>query len=102
MNVGIDLGTTYSLIGRLESDGTPTLLPDHTDPGHPEDERHCFIIPSLGLQLLAGPDRIIRTIFFMLESDENVSAFPWTTANGVSPSSSQRAGRSRASHRRAA
>src|SRR5207253_1552766 len=32
MNVGIDLGTTYSLIGRLESDGTPTLLPDHTDP----------------------------------------------------------------------
>src|SRR5438105_13203420 len=70
-------------------------LPDHTDPGHPEDERHCFIIPSLGLQLLAGPDRIIRTIFFMLESDENVSAFPWTTANGVSPSSSQRDVRAR-------
>ena len=32
MNVGIDLGTTYSLIARLEADGTPSLLPDHTDP----------------------------------------------------------------------
>ena len=32
MNVGIDLGTTYSLIARMEPDGTPTLLPDHTDP----------------------------------------------------------------------
>lgn len=32
MNVGIDLGTTYSLIARLEPDGTPALLPDHADP----------------------------------------------------------------------
>lgn len=65
-------------------------LPDDCDPGHPEDERHYYIIPSVGLQLLAGSDRIIRTIFFMLEGDENVSAFPWTTANGVGPASTQR------------
>ena len=29
MNVGIDLGTTYSLIAKVTADGTPTLLPDH-------------------------------------------------------------------------
>ena len=28
MKTGIDLGTTYSLIARLQQDGTPTLLPD--------------------------------------------------------------------------
>ncbi len=32
MNVGIDLGTTYSLIARLEEGGGMTLLPDHNDP----------------------------------------------------------------------
>lgn len=31
MNAGIDLGTTYSLVARLELDGTPRLLPDHSD-----------------------------------------------------------------------
>lgn len=31
MNVGIDLGTTYSLIGRLGADGMPTLFPDSSD-----------------------------------------------------------------------
>ncbi len=31
MNVGIDLGTTYSLVARLDADGRPTLLPDSAD-----------------------------------------------------------------------
>lgn len=31
MKVGIDLGTTYSLVARMEPDGTPVLLPDQTD-----------------------------------------------------------------------
>jgi molecular chaperone DnaK len=31
MNVGIDLGTTYSLIARLGPDGLPTLFPDSVD-----------------------------------------------------------------------
>lgn len=31
MHVGIDLGTTYSLIARLDYDGRPTLMPDHAD-----------------------------------------------------------------------
>jgi hypothetical protein len=62
------------------------LLSDH-DPGHPEDERHYYIVPSLGLQMVAGPDRVIRTVFFMLDGDENVSAFPWTLAGGVGAAS---------------
>ncbi|HET7746260.1 MAG TPA: Hsp70 family protein [Vicinamibacteria bacterium] len=32
MNVGIDLGTTYSLIARMDAEGRPALLPDYTDP----------------------------------------------------------------------
>ena len=32
MNVGIDLGTTSSLIARLGPDGLPALFPDSTDP----------------------------------------------------------------------
>lgn len=31
MKVGIDLGTTYSLISRLGPDGKPILIPDHSD-----------------------------------------------------------------------
>ncbi len=30
MKVGIDLGTTYSLISRLGPDGSPVLIPDHS------------------------------------------------------------------------
>jgi hypothetical protein len=70
-------------------------LPGDYDPGHPEDERHDYIVPSLGLQFLAGPDRIIRSAFFMLEGDENVSSFPWTLANGIGPASTQSEVRSR-------
>lgn len=39
MRVGIDLGTTYSLIARMGLDGTPVLLPDHSD-------RDLFHTPS--------------------------------------------------------
>jgi molecular chaperone DnaK len=28
MNVGLDLGTSYSLVARVQADGTPTLMPD--------------------------------------------------------------------------
>jgi len=31
MNVGIDLGTTYSLIAQMGLDGHPVLIPDYTD-----------------------------------------------------------------------
>jgi molecular chaperone DnaK len=31
MQVGIDLGTTYSLIARMDYEGRPALLPDHAD-----------------------------------------------------------------------
>lgn len=31
MKVGIDLGTTYSLIAKMEPDGRPVLMPDYSD-----------------------------------------------------------------------
>ncbi len=31
MKVGIDLGTTYSLIARMDAGGAPVLMPDHTE-----------------------------------------------------------------------
>ncbi len=31
MNVGVDLGTTYSLIARISLDGSPTLIPDYAE-----------------------------------------------------------------------
>jgi len=65
-------------------------LPDDHDPGHPEDKRHYYIVPSRGLQFLAGPDRVIRTALFMLRGDEHVSAYPWRTASGVGPGSTRR------------
>jgi molecular chaperone DnaK len=40
MRVGIDLGTTYSLIARMGSHGTPLLLPDHV-------EQDVFHTPSV-------------------------------------------------------
>ncbi len=32
MRVGIDLGTTYSLVAEMGVDGKPSLIPDHSDP----------------------------------------------------------------------
>src|SRR5574341_1488044 len=31
MRVGIDLGTTYSLAARMDAEGRPALIPDHSD-----------------------------------------------------------------------
>jgi molecular chaperone DnaK len=31
VNVGIDLGTTYSLVARMDPSGCPALMPDHAD-----------------------------------------------------------------------
>ena len=32
MKVGIDLGTTYSLVAEMDVEGKPNLIPDHSDP----------------------------------------------------------------------
>lgn len=32
MKVGIDLGTTYSLVARMDAEGRPVLIPDHSEP----------------------------------------------------------------------
>lgn len=62
-------------------------LPSDHEPGHPEDEANYFIVPSAGLTLLAGPDRIISTIFFMLDGDADVRGHPWSLENGLGKAS---------------
>jgi hypothetical protein len=37
--------------------------------------------------MLAGRDRVVRTLFFMIEGDENAAAYPWSLRNGVGPDS---------------
>ena len=64
-------------------------LPSDHDPGHPEDECHYFMVPPNGLQFAAGPDRIITTIFFMLDGDSNVRGHPWKLENGVGSASAR-------------
>jgi hypothetical protein len=67
-------------VGAIEAVVGPgaTELPADHDPGHPEDERHYFVVPHLGLQILAGADRSIKTLFFMLDGDAGVSGHPWS------------------------
>ncbi len=84
------------LLGRPLNDATISavtavpgreLTSDH-DPGHPEDERHYYVVPTLGLQLLAGTHGNISTVFFMLEGDANVHGHPWALRSGVNGASS--------------
>lgn len=46
MNVGIDLGTTYSLISRISADGEAQLLPDQSE----QDVFHTPSVVFIGLQ----------------------------------------------------
>lgn len=57
MKVGIDLGTTYSLVARMESNGIPILLPDQTD-------QDVFHTPSVVLVTnnCAFVGRIVETL----------------------------------------
>src|SRR5689334_2164748 len=64
MQVGVDLGTTYSLVARVDHEGRPTLLPDHA-------ERDVVHTPSVvyvnGRTAFVG--RIVDTL---LEQDPNL------------------------------
>lgn len=53
------------------------LLTD-CDPGHPEDRRRYYLVRRFGLQMLIDDAGTVETIFFMIEGDDNVDAYPWS------------------------
>ena len=69
MNVGIDLGTTYSLIARLGRDGLPTLFPDSMDPSLDQTPSAVYIqgtsafVGSL-VEVMAEENPELRTLRF--------------------------------------
>ena len=63
MRVGIDLGTTYSLVARMDAEGRPALVPDHaeSDVFHTPSVVHiaqnaAFVGPHGRAAAGAGPD----------------------------------------------
>jgi molecular chaperone DnaK (HSP70) len=66
MNVGIDLGTTYSLVSRLDYDGRPVLMPD-------QSEQDVFHTPSV--VCVASPIAFVgRMVEQLLEQQPTLSA----------------------------
>lgn len=60
------------------------------DPAHPEDQRHYYSLPEFGVQFILGGDEVITTIFFHVDGDEDVSPYPWTLRNAVTPTSTRK------------
>ena len=73
MKVGIDLGTTYSLIARLGPDGTPILLPDHV-------QHEVFHTPSV-VCLVNGSAFVGRLAEAMVEEDPEIKALRFFKRN---------------------
>jgi molecular chaperone DnaK (HSP70) len=66
MKVGVDLGTTYSLVSRLDFDGRPVLLPDHIEPD-------VFHTPSV--VYVASPGAFVgRMVEHLLEQQPDLRA----------------------------
>lgn len=63
------------------------LQADH-EPGHPEDARHDYIVPTVGLQFFVNHDGLVTAIFFMIEGDGTVSGHAWSLSRGVGAQSS--------------
>src|SRR4029453_3400653 len=61
MRVGIDLGTTYSLVARMDAEGRPALVPDHA-------ESEVFHTPSV-VHLAQGAAFVGRMAEQLLEQD---------------------------------
>jgi hypothetical protein len=59
------------------------------EPGHPEDRRHYYNLPELGLQFLIQNGGIITTIFFHMEGDSDVRPYAWHFKNGLNPTSTR-------------
>ena len=83
INRPLDASTLESVVGIQGRE-----LPSDHDEGHPEDEVHYYIFPPLGLEFLAGPDRIIATVICMLQNDEHVDGYDWSLKNGIHRGSS--------------
>jgi hypothetical protein len=60
------------------------------EPGHPDDQRRYYLLPTIGLQFLLNETDIIETIFFVIEGDNHVGPYMWSFRNGVNPSSSRK------------
>lgn len=73
MRVGIDLGTTYSLIARTENNGRAVLLPDNSD-------SELFHTPSV--VLLNGPNAAVGTMAeTLLEQNPELQAIRFFKRN---------------------
>jgi molecular chaperone DnaK len=64
MRVGIDLGTTYSLVARMDAEGRPALVPDHA-------ESDVFHTPSV-VHLAQGAAFVGRMAEQLLEQDPTI------------------------------
>jgi molecular chaperone DnaK (HSP70) len=73
MIVGIDLGTTYSLVARMSPSGAPMLLPDHS-------EHDVFHTPSV---VHIGPNfaAVGSTVEALLEQDPELKAIRFFKRN---------------------
>jgi len=61
----------------------PKLIQSYHGLGGPQDERHYYGVPPVGLQMLTGRDRVVHTLYFMIEGDSNVAPYSWSLRNGV-------------------
>jgi hypothetical protein len=53
------------------------------DLGHLEDRRRYYVVRPFGLQMLVADDDTVETIFFSLDGDVDVDAYPWTFDRGL-------------------
>lgn len=73
MKVGIDLGTSYSLVARMDTDGVPALIPDAGDPD-------LFHTPSVAV--IAGSSAYVGSIAeALVEEDPSLKAIRFFKRN---------------------
>jgi molecular chaperone DnaK len=77
MRVGIDLGTTYSLVARMESSGGPILLPDQT-------EQDVFHTPSV-VYVTSNSAVVGRIVETLLEQEPTLKVIRFFKRNFGEP-----------------
>jgi molecular chaperone DnaK (HSP70) len=73
MRVGIDLGTTYSLIARMAGNGKPILMPDHS-------EQDVFHTPSV-VHITSNSAVVGRTVEALLEQNPELKVIRFFKRN---------------------
>jgi len=73
MHIGIDLGTSYSLAARMDTDGVPILIPDAGDP-------ELFHTPSVAI-VAAGSAYVGSVAEALLEDDPTLKAIRFFKRN---------------------